>query len=76
MPGRSPVPFFIALSMLATGIFAALAFFIDNLKVGFISGFPPNALAATVISLDKRVKITPLLASAAPFFRFMVDHLL
>ena len=50
--------------------------FIANLKDGFMSGFPPKSLAAKVISLDNLVKIAPLLASAAPFLRLIVDHLL
>ena len=37
---------------------------------------PPPMRAATVISLIRRVKIFPRLASAAPFLCLMVDHLL
>ena len=41
---------------------------------GLPSGSPPPALAAMVISLIRRVKILPRLASSAPFLCLMVAH--
>jgi hypothetical protein len=76
MPGKFPNPLLIALCTLVAGIFADFAFFMANLKVGFISGSPPPSRAAKVISFEIRVKAAPRLASAAPFFRLIVDHLL
>jgi len=41
---------------------------------GLPSGSPPPAFAATVISLIRRVKILPRLASSAPFLCLIVAH--
>jgi hypothetical protein len=65
-----------ARSILDDGILAAFAFFIVRRKAEFISGSLPPSRAAKVISLDTCVNTTPRLASAAPFLRLMVDHLL
>ena len=54
---------------------AALASAIEARRRGFPSGSPPPALAATVISLIRRVKIRPRFASRAPFLCLIVDHL-
>src|SRR5204863_7990090 len=60
--------------MLSAGMFSALAACTAPRKRGFLSGSPP-LLAAMVISLIKRVKILPRLASSAPFLCLMVAHL-
>jgi hypothetical protein len=62
--------------MFSFGILAPLAFWIASLKLEFVSGSPPPTLAAIMISFMILVKIFPLLASFAPFFRLIVDHLL
>ena len=41
---------------------------------GFASGSPPPFLAAMLISLMRRVKILPRLASSAPFLCLIVAH--
>lgn len=38
-------------------------------------GSPPPSLAAIVMAWASFVKAAPRFASAAPFFRFIVDHL-
>jgi hypothetical protein len=53
-----------------------LALATASLSRGFISISGPPSLAAIWISLETLENIFDLLASAAPFFRFMVDHLL
>ena len=70
--------FAIALCITSLGIFTPLPLVIAVLNLGFISGslLPPPSLTAIVISLDILEKIFDLLASNAPFFLFMVDHLL
>ena len=65
-----------ARSILAEGMLEAFAFLIARRKAGFISGSPPPSLADRAISLETCVNTAPRLASAAPFFRLMVDHLL
>ncbi len=47
-----------------------------SLSLGLASGSPPPSLAAIEIYFISFVNSLPLLASAAPFFLFIVDHLL
>src|SRR5438270_4371338 len=61
--------------MLSEGIFSALAAATAVRKRGFFSASPPD-FAAIVISLMRRVKILPRLASRAPFLCLIVAHLL
>src|SRR6267143_1852459 len=61
--------------MLSDGMFSALAAATAVRKRGFFSASPPD-LAAIVISLIRRVKILPRLASSAPFLCLIVAHLL
>src|SRR5215813_13192757 len=60
--------------MLSAGIFSALAAAIAVRRRGFESGSPPPLLAAIAISLIRRVKILPRLASSAPFLCLIVAH--
>src|ERR1700740_3036222 len=60
--------------MLSAGMFSALAAVMAVRRRGFLSG-SPSLLAAMAISLIKRVKILPRLASSAPFLCLMVAHL-
>src|SRR5579883_1704944 len=60
--------------MLSLGMFSALAAAMAVRRRGLPSGSPPPALAATMISLIRRVKILPRLASRAPFLCLMVAH--
>src|SRR5579875_950681 len=60
--------------MLSAGIFSALAAALAVRRRGLPSGSPPPALAATVISLIRRVKILPRLASSAPVLCLIVAH--
>src|SRR5437762_9659911 len=60
--------------ILSAGMFSALAAAIAVLRRGFVSGSPP-LLAAIAISLMRRVKILPRLASSAPFLCLIVAHL-
>src|SRR5437588_10038822 len=60
--------------MLSAGMFSALAAATAPRRRGFFSGSPPD-FAAMVISLIRRVKIFPRLASSAPFLCLMVAHL-
>src|SRR3984893_19245362 len=60
--------------MLSAGLLPALAATIAPRKRGLVSGSPPF-LAAIEISLIRRVKILPRLASSAPFLCLMVAHL-
>src|SRR6202011_1184313 len=60
--------------MLSCGIFSALAARIAPRKRGLLSGSPPPFLAAIEISLIRRVKILPRLASMAPFLCLIVAH--
>src|SRR5512135_2083215 len=60
--------------MLSAGMFSALAAAMAVRRRGFLSASPP-LLAAMAISLIKRVKILPRLASSAPFLCLMVAHL-
>src|SRR3712207_6793139 len=62
--------------ILSLGMLPSLAFETARASAGFISGSPPPSRAATVMALDSLPKSAPRLASAAPFLRFMVDHLL
>src|SRR3954465_13408782 len=59
--------------MLSEGMFSALAAATAVRKRGFFSTSPPD-LAAMAISLMRRVKILPRLASRAPFFCLIVAH--
>src|SRR3984885_14578047 len=61
--------------MLSAGMFSALAAAMAPRRRGLPSGSPPPVLAAMVISLMRRVKILPRLASVAPFLCLMVAHL-
>src|SRR5580698_694695 len=60
--------------MLSCGMFSALAARIALRRRGLPSGSPPPFLAATVISLIRRVNILPRLASSAPFLCLIVAH--
>src|SRR5438477_10353476 len=62
--------------MFSAGMLAALASPITERRRGFMSGSPPPLRAAIVISLMRRVKILPRLASSAPFLCLIVAHLL
>src|SRR5271155_2280495 len=61
--------------MLSAGMFSALAARIAPRSRGLESGSPPPFLAAMLISLIRRVKILPRLASSAPFLCLIVAHL-
>src|SRR2546430_14064562 len=61
--------------ILSAGMFSALAAAIAVLRRGFLSESPP-LFAAMLISLIRRVKIFPRLASSAPFLCLIVAHLL
>src|SRR5947209_4475205 len=61
--------------MLSAGMFSALASLTALRRRGFLSTSPPPALAAMAISLIRRVKILPRLASRAPFLCLIVAHL-
>src|SRR6185312_5433221 len=60
--------------MLSLGMFSALAAAMAVRRRGLLSGSPPPALAAMVISLISWVKILPRLASRAPFLCLIVAH--
>src|SRR5258707_5479239 len=60
--------------MLSAGMFSALAAAIARRRLGLPSASPPPSLAAMVISLMRRVKILPRLASRAPFLCLIVAH--
>src|SRR6202789_349727 len=60
--------------MLSAGMFSALAATMAPRRRGLPSGSPPPDLAAMVISLMRRVKILPRLASRAPFLCLIVAH--
>src|SRR6478735_10885416 len=59
--------------MLSAGMFSALAARMAPRRRGLVSGSPPF-LAAIEISLIRRVKILPRLASRAPFLCLIVAH--
>src|SRR5579859_6259730 len=59
--------------MLSEGMFSAFAAATAVRRRGFFSTSPPP-LAAMVISLIRRVKILPRLASSAPFLCLIVAH--
>src|SRR5580700_9277880 len=62
--------------MFSAGMFSALAAAMAPRRRGLPSGSPPPpVLAAMVISLMRRVKILPRLASRAPFLCLIVAHL-
>src|SRR5262245_7371208 len=61
--------------MLSAGMFSALAARMAVRRRGLVSGSPPPPLAAMLISLMRRVKILPRLASSAPFLCLIVAHL-
>src|SRR5258708_21200342 len=60
--------------MLSCGMFSDLAARMAPRRRGLESGSPPPFLAAMLISLIRRVKILPRLASSAPFLCLMVAH--
>src|SRR5260370_33935035 len=61
--------------MLSAGMFSALAAAMAVRRRGLPSGSPPPpVLAAMVISLMRRAKILPRLASSAPFLCLIVAH--
>src|SRR5271156_4197024 len=60
--------------MFSAGMFSALAAAMAPRRRGLPSGSPPPCLAAMVISLIRRVKILPRLASRAPFLCLIVAH--
>src|SRR3989442_12475043 len=60
--------------MLSAGMFSALAAAMAPRRRGFVSGSPPPFLAAIEISLIRRVKILPRLASRAPFLCLILAH--
>src|SRR3982074_1895655 len=60
--------------MLSAGMFSALAATIAPRRRGLESGSPPPFFAAILISLMRRVKILPRLASSAPFLCLIVAH--
>src|ERR1700688_1045709 len=60
--------------MLSAGMFSALAATRPPRKRGLESGSPPPFFAAMLISLMRRVKILPRLASSAPFLCLIVAH--
>src|SRR2546423_13404550 len=55
-------------------MFSALAPTLAPRRRGLESGSPPPFLAAMLISLMRRVKILPRLASSAPFLCLIVAH--
>src|SRR5579863_6727736 len=59
--------------MLSWGMFSAFAAATAVRSRAFESGLPPP-FAATAISLSRRVKILPRLASSAPFLCLIVAH--
>src|SRR5437879_10926813 len=59
--------------ILSAGMFSALAATMAPRRRGLVSGSPPF-LAAIEISLIRRVKILPRLASSAPFLCLIVAH--
>src|SRR3974390_3756096 len=61
--------------MLSAGMFSALAASTAVRSRGLPSGSPPPCFAAIEISLIRRVKILPRLASSAPFLCLIVAHL-
>src|SRR5215472_9598828 len=60
--------------MLSAGMFSLLAARIAVRRRGLLSGSPPPFFAAMLISLMRRVKILPRLASSAPFLCLIVAH--
>src|SRR5712692_5903032 len=74
-PGSSPVPRRMARLMLSAGMLACFASAMIVRSLGFMSGSPPPARAATVNSLMRRVKILPRFASRAPFLCLIEAHL-
>ena len=67
------MPRWMARLMLSAGMFSDFAARIAVRSRGFISGSPPD-FAAIEISLIRRVKILPRLASSAPFLCLIVAH--
>src|SRR6204780_3456785 len=60
--------------ILSAGMFSALAATMAPRRRGLESGSPPPFFAAMLISLIRRVKILPRLASSAPFLCLIVAH--
>src|SRR5690348_17043408 len=65
-----------ARSMFSLGMELSRAFWMAVASVAFDSGSGPPSFAATRIARDSLEKSWPRLASAAPFFRLIVAHLL
>ena len=61
--------------MLSLGMLAARALSTARRRRGFAAGSGPPSLAAVAISRISLVNTLPRRASAAPFFRLIVDHL-
>src|SRR5690625_5265160 len=70
----SPVPFFIARSMLSLGRLTPLALSIARASLGLPPGSPPPSRAAMVISRICRVKTFARLASSLAFLWRMFAH--
>jgi hypothetical protein len=65
-----------ARSMLSLGMLFSVALSTASRSLGFMLASPPPIFAATVISLMRRVKILPRLASWRPLRCWMLAHLL
>src|SRR5271169_2364597 len=74
MPSSSPVPFFIARSMLSFGIDCWRAVVTAVRRRGLALISPPPMRAATVISLISLVNALPRLASVAAFLCLIELH--
>src|SRR6185295_13948603 len=72
----APAPRWTARSMLSFGIELSRAFWMAVARVALDSGSGPPSLAATMMARESLEKSWPRLASAAPFLRLMVAHLL
>src|SRR5262245_16716666 len=62
--------------MVSLGIELSRAFCTALARAAFASGSGPPSFAATMMARDSLEKSCPRLASAAPFLRLMVAHLL
>src|SRR5208283_633917 len=69
-------PLFMARWMVSLGMLAPFAFAMASRRRGLCSGSGPLSFTEIVMSLMILEKILDRLASNAPFFRLMVDHLL
>ena len=70
------MPRWVARVTLSLVMFASRAFSSERRRRGLLSGSPPPAFAATVISLITRVKTLPFFESAAALRCLMFAHLL